>query len=69
MMQDFYSDKIDLLVEIINSIGLEEYTKIVNQFNSTVLSKISEGNYPTNEELINNEKELNIMNSVGVKLQ
>lgn len=69
VMQDFYSDKIDLLVEIINSIGLEEYTKIVNQFNSTVLSKISEGNYPTNEELINNEKELNIMNSEVVKLQ
>ena len=41
---------------IIKKIGLDEFKQIVDAYNFEILKSISQGTFPTNEEIINNLK-------------
>lgn len=45
--------------EIIKYLGIEKYAEIVNVYNEKIIENIAQGNYPTNEELLNDEKMTN----------
>ena len=51
----YYSERLvleELLIKIIEEIGIEKYSRIVNEFNTTILNKIQSNNYPTNNEIL-----------------
>lgn len=46
----------DYIKMIIKKIGLDEFKQIVDAYNFEILKSISQGTFPTNEEIINNLK-------------
>lgn len=49
-------DKENILKEVIQYIGLENYENFVIEYNKNIIKNINNNNYPTNEEIIENNE-------------